>query len=553
MTRVSRRVPAFAVAGVLLALGMLAGCSDDEGDGGVVGPGPSPITVREILFSPGSVEPTDTLLVTAVVVSDSPNVGDFVTYNWALSGGEWIDTERSDKSSVRWRAPADPPGLYTFTVTATNSAGSSTLTAQVFVGRLEMFIAERAGQLFTFPGSEAVYYTSAPDDPDSGYALRLKDGAGDEVAFPNHRGSQFSFDKSGTREAHTYVETTLYEKTTVVYDDLVARTHKTVARDDRTFAVRWNAYTNPYLSQDGDVICYQGGLLDRATPAQGGVDTFAVFVYEVAKERTRRATFRGNSISGNISNSFQPTISSDGRHVVFISDRQAPGVWEYYALPIEQGEVVPDTIPDALINLTATGGAVASDRPIPAPVASHWNPDPGNPALAAIGADKVLRLLRPGASPAAVDVSIDGDVGDVRWEPNGSFLVASATGPDNVDRVYRISASGGASQVVWTAEIAGDRIRELSVSPDGGALVYSVKRGSKSWYELVDVNREAEGPPAVRISPSVAVGPAALYGLSWQSFRPVWDPDETRVAYLLVLDKETPRAMVSRDLSAIGD
>lgn len=542
-----------AAAGLLAALGLFAGCSDDEDGGGVVGPPASAITVSEILFNPGAIQPADTLLVTAVILSDTPNVGDFVTYEWTKTGGEWIDATTTDKSSVRWRAPANQPGMYRFTVTARNSSSSSTLSADVYVGSLDLFIPERAGQIFVVPGTDAVYYASGPGEPEDGFALRFKDAATDEVAFPNHRGNQFSFDKSGSREAHTYIETTLYTKTTVVFDDLVARTHKTIARDERTFAVRWGAYTDPYVSLDGKFVAYQGRLLDNATPAQGGVDTFAVFVYEVDSERTWRGTFRGKPIAEQVSTSFYPTMSSDNRHVVFISDRGGSGIWEYYALPMGSTGLVPDTIPDALVKLTNTGGKVTSESPIPARVsARQWCPDPANPTLATVGADKKLRLVRTNGTEA-VEVALNGAVDDVRWADNGAFLAASVVGGDNVSRIYRITPSGDASQVLWAAPVAGDRIRDLSISPDGGAMVYLARRGQKAWYEFIETTRTVDDPPAVRITPSLPVSGAADYGPPLQSFRPAWATTSARVAYLVLQDKNTPRVVVSRDLSAIGD
>lgn len=548
--RVSRRILAALVAGVLSTGGFLAGCSDDNGDGGVVGPGSSAIAVTDIIFNPKSLGPGDTLVVTVVVTSDSPNVGDFVTYEWTATGGEWIDTDRSNQATVRWRAPADRTGIFGFTVTAKNSVSSSTRSSQVFVGRLEEFISQRAGQIYAVPSSGGIYYTSPPGVAENGLALRYKDGAADDVVYDiGHAGRHYSFDNERRHEAHTFVERQLYVRTTVVHDDLVAKTQTPIGRDNRDFAVRWSEFTRPGVSPDGRWISFQGGLLDQtATPAQGGVDTFAVFVYDVMNQTTKRATFKGYANRDSVSNSFYPSISSDSKHVVFVSDRGGAGIWEYYALPILSDGVAADTIPDALVKLTTTGGAVTSGNPIPAAVAaSQWNPNAASPILASIGADKRLRLIDTGTGGRLVDV--EGDVTDVRWAPNGQFLVASVVAGGQ-NRIYRIPVLGGDYRVLWTAR-AGDRIGELSVSPDGEVLVYANRRGQNVWYELVPADRIEGDAPAVRITGAWVPSAAATYGAPLQSLRPVW-ASMGKVAYLFFTDGATPSVM-SLDLSGLGD
>jgi hypothetical protein len=540
-------------AGFLLWSGLFSGCSEDKKSDGTVGPEPSKITVEQIIFNPKSPAPGDTLQATAVVTSDTPNVGDFARYKWTASGGGFLegDTLRpvleGDQSSVLWVAPLQSK-IYSLTVTAKNDVNTSSVTDDVFVGQIGDFITERAGELFPMTPGGALYYTSAPGGPDEGLFLRFKEGSRDEALFEKlDGGTQFSLNANLTQSAHVVVAP-FPRRVTVVHESLGSRERTTIATDSLTFRARPNEFTRPSVSPNGQLICYQGSLLDQiAPPSQGGVDTFAVFVYDIVGQTTQRVTFRGHGGKPKVSNSFYPTVSTDNKHVVFVSDRGGPFVWELYALPITGTTVTPDTIGDGPARLSDTGGQMASGTTSPpAGLLQEWNP--AHPILAVIGADNKLRLV-PTGETGAVLVAAPGRVGDFCWAPNGQYLAASVFDPDaGVNKIHRVSMDGGYEEV--SAALVGDKVADLSVSPGGEFLIYTIQRGSDVWYELIDMSGSSGTMQPVRITPAVAPGGAADYGPPLQSLRSAWRP-ASKVAYLFFLDEDTPKVM-ELDLSGIG-
>jgi hypothetical protein len=538
------RLPAVLAVGLIVLGGLSAGCSNDD-EGGSTGPESTKITIEEIIFNPKSPAPGDTLQATAVVRSSSQNVGDAVEYKWTATGGVFLET---DKASVRWVAPMQS-AIFSMTVQAKNSANTATLTDGVFVGQREPFIAERAGELFPVPASDAVYYTSAPGLPADGLIIRRKEGAADDAPFGvDHKGTQYSFDSGRTLAAHMYVESSP-KKLSVFCDDFLAAEQDTVMRDERAFPLRPNEFQWPSVSGDGQFVAFQGGLLDQlATPATGGVDTFAVYLYHRPSRTASRATFKGNGDRPEVSNAFYPSVSSDGRHLVFVSDRGGSAVWEYYALPITGTTVTPDTIADALVQLTDTGGQMASGTAIPpAKLQTQWHPG-SVPVLAVIGADAKLRLVSTTGS-GAVLVTADGKASDMRWAPDGSILAAVITNGD-VAAIHEVNLAG--ETTVITAADAGDKIADIAWSPDGEILIYTITRGTDVWYEMFDFGGTTGLSEPVRISP--AAKPTALakaFGPPLQSLRPSWRAG-SRISYLFVLDQSTP-GVVSMDLSGIGD
>lgn len=539
------RLPALMAAGLIVLGALSAGCSNDEG-GDTTGPEPTAITVEEIIFNPKSPGPGDTLQVTAVVTSSGPNVGDVPRYSWTTSGGVFLET---DKASVRWVAPLQS-AIYSMTVTATNTANSATLTDGVFVGQRNPFIDERAGELFPLPSGTALYYTSAPALPGDGLVIRRKDGVSDVAPFgEEHLGTQFSFDRDRTVSAHMFVEG-FPEKVVIYYDDLQAVVRDTLVADIRDFVIRPNEFQWPRVSADGRFIAFQGGLLDQtAEPAQGGVDTFAVYLHHLPSQTTQRATFLGNSERPRVSNCFFPSVSSDNRHLVFVSDLGGATVWEYYALPINGTTVTPDTIPGARVTLTDTGGQMASGTTVPpVKLQTQWHPGT-TPILAVIGADGKLRLVATDGSDAVL-ITAPGTVTDIRWSPVEPLLAAAISDTDGTNRIHRVSITG--ETTVITTAGAGDRIADLTWSPDGELLLYTVSRGTDLWYEVFDIGGTAGLTKPVRISPAtVPSGLAKLFGPPLQSLRPSWQTTG-RVAYMFLLDETTPRVM-SVDLTGIGD
>jgi len=535
----SSRALITVVIGLSLLTGLLMGCSDK--DESTTGPplGSSGIRIDAIIFTPKSPAPGDTMVATAVVTAQTQNVGDFVKYQWTdgNSDGEFLE---NDQASVRWVAPLSS-SIDSLTVTAKNSISAAGSTSVLFVGQLVEFIDERAGELHLLDASDALYYLSGPAHVDSGLVIRYKDPASatDREVFPGMVAAvDYSFDATPINAAHMFIEVRR-RYITVVHDDLVSETQTTIAREDRPWATRASEFSSPNVSPNGQLICYQGGLLDQEKPpSAGGTDTFTVFVYDIGSGETQRTAFEGDN--------FYPTFSTDEQHLVFVSNRepQPPPVYELYALPMTGSTVTPDTIDGALLQLTDTGGLMGTETYPPEVQPSAWNPV--FPVLAVIGTDGKLRIV-PTDGSGARQVSIAGAIGDFWWSPDGQGLAVVIS--DEVSSIYVVNTSGDGTRIMDAD--SGDKVSDLSWSPDGDFLVYRVKRSSDIWYELMDVEGSTGQSAPVRITGATLYGPAADYGLPLQSFRPGWRSG-SRTVYFFFLDRATPRVM-SLDLSGIGN
>jgi Tol biopolymer transport system component len=134
------------------------------------------------------------------------------------------------------------------------------------------------------------------------------------------------------------------------------------------------------------------------------------------------------------------------------------------------------------------------------------------------------------------------------WRPDGQYL-AMVAAVEGEYTIYRVSAGGVVDPLI--AGAAGDRLGRLSWSPDGEFLVYSLTRGTTTWYEVLDAGGSTGVTEPVRITPALPTGDAINFGPPLQVLRPAWRPG-TATAYVFYLDGETPRVF-SIDVSGIGD
>ncbi|UCG52444.1 MAG: PD40 domain-containing protein [Candidatus Latescibacterota bacterium] len=530
--------------GLAALVGFSAGCSDDEGGVTDGDGGSTAITIEAIIFNPKSPAPFDTMRATAIVTSESPNVGDFVSYSWTASGGTFLET---NKSSVRWVAPTTS-SVYALTVKASNSVNTATATEDVFVGTLDDFITERAGELHYTASGDGLYYLSPPSDVESGVTVRFKDASSDVPVFPTEpAGEQYSFDLAATQAAHLSIVQIIRERLTVVHDDLLAGVQTTIARDERPVPIRPNEFSSPYVSPDGQLICYQGSLLDQtAPPSAGGVDTFSIYVYEIATQETQKVVFEGD-----VYGSFYPSFSSDNQRLVFVRNEiDDPTSWEYYTLPISGSTVTPDTVPGALVQISDSGGLMGSESVPPSDRSKAWNPNPAFPVMAVAAANGELWLIPADGGGAAVD--IDGRITDGTWTTDGQTLAVSTFEGGDVNRsnIYLVTPGGNPTLLLQGEE--GDRLENLSWSGDGEFIIYTVDRSGEVWYEVADVGGSSNLTKPARITPAwtPSADGAAAFGPPLMSLRSAWVPG-TMTAVLFFLDRGTPRVM-SIDLSGIA-
>jgi len=514
------------VAGALVAASCLHGCSDDPtdpGGGGGGGTGTA-ITVSSIIFNPKSPMPGDTMIVTADV-HGSLNVGDFVTYAWSATGGTFLET---DKSSVRWVTPDTTSGtLFDLTVQAANSVSNVSRTEAVLVNRLTTLVGSSAGEIHTTATGDLIYYLSSPFAPTQerflGFEIRRNDAGGDVAANGGRFGFDYKFDQAVSQAVHVEDQFFFPDQRLkqIYHDDLT--TGISVPLPTPPLGVRVPQLTEPDFSPDGQLITYQALLPDQNNPpAQGGVDTFEVFVFDIGTQQASRVT-------STLLN-FHSSFSSDGGRLVFMSDTTG-GLrdWELYSLPVVAGVVTPDSV-GPVTQLTSTGGAIGDGMP-PSIGQRAWNNNPANPILAIVDSNDKLNLVRADGSGSLV-VNVADNVTDFVWTNAGDRVAMTAGG-----NIYVVSTDASAQIIHTVAD--GDNIFQLSWSADGEFLVYNLVRLSDSWYELIDVTGSTGLPGPVRISAAVRPGNADSFGDLLET-RPAWLPNAP-TAFLLFFNARTPR------------
>lgn len=518
-----------AVAALVLSFG----CSSEDNTQGPGGSGP--ITVDGIIFNPSAPAPGDTVKFTAVVTGGSV-VGDFPSYKWTATGGEFLE---DDKTTVRWIAPPNS-SVFDVNVSASNSVSESSSASQIFVGTLVSEIAQRAGQMFLVGsgGVDAVYVSSnvVPGGPNFlGLTMRrLLDDGTNQVISGDDRARGFQVDVASTRSysAHTNIQ---FVNNSIALDlvmmNLADGVLTTVATDPDP-GVRPNQYTSPSFSPDGSFLTFAGALLDETLPQAGGTDTFVVYTYDIAGGSLEQATYRGNN--------HYPSISTDGNYVVFTSDRSGPvnfAIWELYALPL-QGGVANDTITPPT-QLTDTGGLMGAEGMFPGARLRVWNPM--LPILAITDINNQLYFVDP-SIPSFADAATG--VRDMAWSPDGQYLAITRPADGTIDV---LDQSG--SVVKSHQAIGRDLVSNVSWSPDGQFLIFTIDRLEKTWWELWDVGGNTNLSAPVRITSGIDPGSRDSY-TPFMSIRPVWNSTGL-VAHLLRFDGTTAAA-TRIDLSGIA-
>jgi hypothetical protein len=207
-----------------------------------------------------------------------------------------------------------------------------------------------------------------------------------------------------------------------------------------------------------------------------------------------------------------------------------------------------DTIPDALIQLTNSGGLFGSESVPPVPRPFTWNPSPAFPVMAVIANnDKLWLVSASGGGDILVD--IPGKVLDMVWSSDGTQLAVSGfDGDTGLGSIYMVTPTGTFTPVHIGVE--RDRLSAVSWAPGDNFIVYAVDRSGDIWYELFDVEGSSSLTQPARITPAWFPGMAADYGQPLMSLRSSWQPGKLNVG-LFFLDEDTPRVM-TLDLTGLA-
>jgi hypothetical protein len=512
---------------VLLALGNLAGCSEDKGGG--PDEGSVPIEATGIIVNPKSPEPGDTVQLTVVLESDTVNPGDYPTIVWTASTGPGGFLENG-QLSVRWVAP-NTSQLVDIGVSATNTVNKTSYGTTIFVGTVVRIVDSDAGQIFLRPNGMDFVYLHTPDVTSGVDVYEYVGGSVSDMVPGDSLGDNLVISRDLDKTAYEIEAPPLgffIEPVNIVYENLQTRTWKQITEDKAgDFKVkRRQKFTFPALSPGGDLIAYQGL---HPTPLGNNPDTdpdtLDIYVYNVAADTTTNVTATHGSFRSN----YYPSFSTDGNWLVFVSDRNVRGSWEYYGLPVNGQSVATDSA--ATVALTATDGQITSGSGLTVSKPMKvWNPV--SPVMALVTTNGELYQMTMGSQGASL-VQVTG-VGSERpletvWSADGSEL-ATTDGAS----VYTVPAGVGTATWQHTAALTGDLIRDLTWSPDLEWLVYRVTRGQSSWFELLSLT---EDHAPVVLTQAIASGEAGSYR-NVMSTSSVYT--QANLLIMLLFDQDTP-------------
>jgi WD40 repeat protein len=518
---------------VMLAAG---GCKDNPADEG--SQAKTPLSIDELIVSPKAPAPADTVMLSAVVTSNSPNVGDFPSYAWTVEAGTLLE---SNKPLVRWLAPGTSR-IYEVSVSVSNSVSTVHRSEEVFVRHDTTVVSSFAGEVRLLPGGNGVYYLYstrfASDDRFTGFTIsRWQEGGAAQRITTAMAGLEYEFSPDISYAVHAYTVPGFYDDNpiNIVIDDLPSGAQTVITRDEAfLYNRRRNQYTSPSISIDGTLIAFQAFKGDLRLPDVGGVDTFRVNVYN--KNTAQTMIILSDSTHINGSRDFHPSFSSDGQYLTVISNRNASVGWELFGFPVSGGTV--DTLAANIRKLSDTGGLIASGSPPDKPKRA-WNPNSAHPYLAIVGGDKKLWLVGTDGTSGIVS-GISGTVNSMAWSSDGTRL-AVASG-----NVLYIASLDRTARAVYTS-LASDVINDLTWIDNDRLILYNLKRLNNMWFELADVDGSGIIPVALKVTPKIPVGRIAGYrdvcsmGAAWHSNAEI---------YTMVFSQDTP-GVLWMDLSSL--
>jgi Tol biopolymer transport system component len=501
---------------------VVAGCSDDEGTNDPV---EGPMTISTIILNPKSSEPGDTVKATADIRGNNLP-GNFPSVKWTATDGTFLT---DNLMSVDWVAPrpSDAAAVARLKCEATNSAGTTQLSADVFVGESNVAVTRDAGEIQLRSNGDFYFLYSLFNEEgwDSSEVYLYSGGSSSPVVPGNwRRGSEFAFSGSPGREpTHSAyaridddVPTNTMNPINVWLIDLNSGSQEPITSDQTDPGVnRHDQFQYPCFSLDGEWVTYQGY---QPFHQQGGIDTVHAYVHNVLTRETVNATV-GDTLRERRLNYF-PTFSSDQRWLVFVSDKDGRDKWELYGQPIDvDGNV--DTRPESTARLSPPGaeGLIArtSFRTLTRPTLV-WNPNPAMPVLAVVGSegsDKMLHLVTTNQSGATTnDITEVGDaIRDFVWSDNGQLLAVSAltqvAGGGTANALFTVTAAGDVT--VQHTAVAGDQVFDLAWSPNGDYIIFRTVRGTSSWLELFDLGGGTGLLGTVVLTVSMSVGNRSVY------------------------------------------
>jgi len=135
------------------------------------------------------------------------------------------------------------------------------------------------------------------------------------------------------------------------------------------------------------------------------------------------------------------------------------------------------------------------------------------------GAPQIWLLPYFTSEPALQLSSLPGGVLDYGWAPDGSIYALTASTETGAREIWTVLVPGGTAELIWGGDPG---IRELAVSPDGRAIVYSTN-GSGSAEDYLDYD--------LRILEIEARDTRRLTTRPGPEVAPLWSPDGATIIF----------------------
>jgi Tol biopolymer transport system component len=293
-------------------------------------------------------------------------------------------------------------------------------------------------------------------------------------------------------------------------DDLIGQIYRTAVRSG-----------NPIVAFEQAVL-----IDDKELSTNWHADIRAQ--YAPVMSATARAHTFGRSLTASdkarMATNVSPSISPDGKHIVFFSSRDLFSI-DLFLAETATGRIVRKLVDTALSTHFTSLQFIGS--------AGSWSPDSKQFAVAGVHAGKaVLAILdmADGDVVREIEVPEVGEILNPTWSPDGKSIAFSATvGGDSDLFIYDLSPQQGSGQTAALKRITSDLYADLQPawSPDGDSIAFVTDRFTTNASLL----NAGDYRIALLDVASGRISPVSTFSTG-KNINPQWNPDSRRVYFV---------------------